>query len=484
MTVRARGRPARSDDAAVSSVLGAILVFGLMVMALVVVQVRFVPVWDEEREARHMQDLTTQLGQVKSDLDRQVDNRTDVSISNPVTLQDEGGFRFFTGAKVPAKVGFEPSPPGTGFTISSPKMTILQSGDQSFLGLADQADWVPIASTEDVIDEVVALRALRMRIDMHEDVCSTYQSDDTATLVVTDADGDEVGRTVATWLPSSSAEWALKLDVFANFDNGAVADDQVSSDTEFFFQQLCQGSQENFLDYHYFDLLDPALLFDAVVESAEFPITLTLDEDGLVASYVIVYDEASPGGGSTTVGSLGAVVEPYAPAPFPAGALVIEALNQRYTQQTYVLEHGALLRVQDGVAAMAVPPTFRIGQSALQTSIEWAIPSLQGSTGGLSGSDTATVVSTPDAGRIDILATAATIEVVIPTAYPAAWEDFLDRELREAGLVASSGYSLTPAAAGDSLTFSLIGVSTDANVADLFLNLRQANISLELRSSG
>jgi hypothetical protein len=477
-----------ADDVGVSNVLGAILVFGLLVITLVVVQTRFVPVWDEEREASHMQELTTQLGQIKSDLDRQVDNRTDVAIANPLTLQQSGGFRFFSGARLPGEVGFVPSAPGGGLTFDSPRMTVLRSGDQSFLGLADQDDWIAL-TTPEVLEDITLVRALRLRIDMDEDVCSTYQDDDTATLIVEDAGGDEVGRATTTWIPASSSEKALKIDIFANFDGEPVADDPISSDSEFFFSQLCQGGQDNFLDYNYFDLLDPSLLFDAVLESAEVPIQLTLQEDGLQASYVIVYDALAPGGGTTTVGTLGYVVAPYDPEPFAAGSLVIDANNQQYEPQTYVVEHGAVLRVQAGDAAMVVPPNFEVGVSGGQTTLDWTLPSLSGASGSLSGSDTATVVSLADPDRIDLEATAARLTVSIPTLYPDVWVMFLDRQLRDAGLEAATDYSVQ--AAGTGVTMSVLGLTaadtdpvTSLPIEDLFLKLRQATIELDLRSSG
>lgn len=476
-----RAAPRRPDDAAISSVLGAVLVFGLLVITLVVVQTEFVPVWAEEREASHMQELTTQLGQMKSDLDRQVDNRTSVSISNPLTLQREGGFRFFSGVQVPAEVSFEASAAGSGVTLRSDSMTILQSGDQSFLGLADDDDWVDIPPTDE-IEDITLVRALRLRIDMNEDVCVNYDANDYATLIIKDSDDEEAGRATVTWVPSNSAEWGLRLDIFANFDDGATANDQISSDTEFFFQQLCAGTQENYLDYHYFDLLDPSYLFDAVLEAAGTPITLELEELGLVASYVMVYDAEPAGGGTTTFGSLGLVVAPYEPDPFAAGRLVIDTNNQNYVEQTYILEHGALLRMQGGDAAMAIPPNFRVTQSDTQTTIDWALPSLDGSSGSLSGSDTATVVGTPDGDRIDIQATTAALTLEIPSEYPAVWEEFFDRELRAAGMDASTQYDLSSDA--DSVILEITGASSLVTVEDIFIQFRQTNIDLDLRSSG
>lgn len=469
------------DEAAISSVLGAILVFGLLVITLVVVQTEFVPVWAEEREAAHMQELTTQLGQIKSDLDRQVDNRTSVAISNPLTLQREAGFRFFTGTQLPSQVGFEASAAGSGVTLRSDSMTILQSGDQSFLGLADDDDWVDIPISDE-IEDITLVRALRLRIDMAEDVCVDYQANHFATLVIKDSDDKEAGRATASWLPSSSAEWALRLDIFANFDDGATADDQISSDTEFFFQQLCAGAQENYLDYHYFDLLDPSLLFDAVLGSAGTPLTIELSEDGLVASYVMVYDAAPAGGGTTTFGSLGLVVAPYEPAPFAGGRLVIDTNNQNFIEQSYILEHGAVLRVQGDEAAMAIPPNFRVTQSVVQTTIDWALPSLDGSSGSLSGSDTATVVGTPASDRIDIQATTGALSLEIPTQHPAVWEAFFDRELRLAGMDPSTQYDLS--AGTDSVLLEITGSSALSTVEDIFIQFRQTNIDLDLRSSG
>ncbi len=466
----------RSDDPAVSNVLGAILMFALFVISLVVIRVEFAPVWDEDREARHMDEVLGQLAQVKSDLDRQVDNRTDVGVSDPIRLDRQPGFRFLQGGGLPGSLAFDAAAAGTGVEISSPRMTILVSNGQSFYGITDPNDWEIIDGTEDEYIDVDRVRALRVRVLLPPDL-NYYEDGDSATLAIDDINGDPVGSAVVTFrdLPS---EWALQIQIFADTDSDGAIDDEVSSDLEAFFQQTAG------LQYFYVDLMDPSLLFDAILASAEGPLQLAITQDGLDAAYVVVFDSAQGGGTGTSGGAIGLVVDNYAAGPFEGGLLGFHGSNSRFVDQDYLLEHGAIVRIQEGVAVVAVPPRLAVTVGSAQTRIEWDLPSLGGVTQQLAGARSASILLDP-AERTSLEATARRITFEIPTAYPDAWEAFLHREFIEAGLsTADLEYSIQPTGSGIILTVD--GETIDPNVGDddLFFVFRQASIDVELRSSG
>ena len=137
----------RRDERAISNVLGAILVFGLLVMTLVTIQVKFVPVWDEEREARHVETVIDQLSLFKADAERLATNVTSGSVTDPLTISAQGGFSFFQGATLGGSAEFEPSASGAGIVITSPELRILQSNGQPLYALGEEWTAIPSSGT-------------------------------------------------------------------------------------------------------------------------------------------------------------------------------------------------------------------------------------------------------------------------------------------------------------------------------------------------
>jgi hypothetical protein len=457
----------------VSNVLGAILLFGLFVVTLVTVQVRYVPVWDEDREAKLMGHIEGQLAILKSDMDRQVDNRTDIPITDPLTLGTQPGFRFFHGEHLPGTASFLPAgSSGSPLTVSSPRLTVLQQNGESFLGIVDPTSWVPLDNNQDQYTEVANVRVLRVQIPwpaQTNDCNSPIQ----AILHVSDASSQELAKAEIT-CEDSSSERTLHTAIFRR---EAASDpwEEVSADTEAIFQ----GADA---DFFYVDLMAPSLLFDAVLSGLDAPLELSMEKIGLAASYILVYDDTSGGttGGGGTVPGL--VINNYGPAAYPAGSLTVETRNQRYPSQSFLVEHGAILVEQDLAAAMLVPPLLRFSASTTQTVVEWTLPSLTGAGQSLSGADSASVVADPTGSRVDLLAGAARLTFDIPSSHPAAWEDYIQRSLRDLGFVEGTQY--TAVSDSDSCLLTLEGTSSNAATDDLLLDFHQASIGLDLRASG
>jgi hypothetical protein len=80
-----------NSQSAVSNVVGGILFFALVVTLFIVIRVNFVPVWEAEREADHMETVQGQFAQIKADVDRMVANRTQAGVSDPITLSRTTG---------------------------------------------------------------------------------------------------------------------------------------------------------------------------------------------------------------------------------------------------------------------------------------------------------------------------------------------------------------------------------------------------------
>ncbi|MEA3165321.1 MAG: hypothetical protein QOJ26_165, partial [Thermoplasmata archaeon] len=150
----------RPDEPAVSSVLGAILVFGLLIMTLVTVQVNFVPVWDKQRERDQSLRVTQQMGTIKADLERIAANQTGTALSEPITLTRERGFSFFGATVLPGTARYTPTSTGAGMTLASSNPVAIQSASgQSLYGLSEDWSW-----TGSSIASILDIAHLRLRI--------------------------------------------------------------------------------------------------------------------------------------------------------------------------------------------------------------------------------------------------------------------------------------------------------------------------------
>jgi hypothetical protein len=77
----------KTTDSAVVGMVSAILIIGLLVAVISIVQVIYVPVIMEQREAEHMDKVTEQFGSLTSVIDGQAANgRKGVPIATFVTL--------------------------------------------------------------------------------------------------------------------------------------------------------------------------------------------------------------------------------------------------------------------------------------------------------------------------------------------------------------------------------------------------------------
>jgi hypothetical protein len=454
-------RTVRDDRSGVSQVLGGILMFGLLVVTLVVVQTRFVPVWDEDREARHMDSVANQLSAVISDVQRLAANQSSASIADPLTLDTDGGFRFFQGPTVPGGgLSFSPTAANAGFNVTSTNLRVFRRNGQDLFGLGET--WVTISGAAPV-DDVLAVDHLRVRVNMQPD----YDEGDSATLTVTDANGAFAGRAVVTFRDFPS-EHALETKIYNS------ANQQISSDLEAFFQQTA-------VDYFYVDLLDDGLLFDQVLAVAQTPFDVALSTggpNGLEADYTLAATTLT----GTPAGAGGLVIPNYR-VDLPSGALSFAANNQRFPSQTFVVENGALLVVQSDGVAMRVPPAMRITATSTQAVLSWTLPGLTGDASNIGGGTTASIVATPTGARNDVTGAAPLVTLRVPTAYPDVWATWLDDQMRGAGLSSTNGqYTVTPAAA--SVTLTLFGPNSSAVTEDVILSLQQSTIRLDLRPTG
>jgi hypothetical protein len=470
------------DDRAISSVLGAILLFGLLIVTLVKVRVEFVPVWDHDRESQFMGRVSSELAQIKTDLDRQVANQTSTSISDPIDLGNGGsGFTFFRGAEKNGVITFTPRSAAQGFTIAANPLTIQTRDGVPLQGLQG---YLALTNGQ-TAPSVVAFDTLKLRID------NPVGASNLATLRVdvTSAAGACSGQLILTMgAPPGGATHTnlprnIEVQTIASYSGPCLASPATvpvhSSDTVFGTCDAPCFAPTTF----FFDALDPALVFDQVLASAHdagpWSVKFTLTGT-LAASAVFVYEQAVAGG-TNRVGGGGAITPSYS-STLAAGTLTLTKQNQRFPSQSYVMEYGAIVLDQDGRSAMAVPPIFRINTTANQARLNIILPALTGTPNQVGASAAATITSTPQGQRGSLQAQAPAITITLSTAYGPTWVAYWDRIFTQAGFTAGTGYSASSSGTTATLTFS--GPVLDGVTNDVFLDLHTGPLALDLRATG
>ena len=465
-----RPLPRQGTDDGVSSVLGAVLVFGLLVITLVTVQVNFVPVWQEDREARHMDAVVDQLRLLKADLDRQANNATAGQVSAPLTLSTSGGFRFFQSAGTGGDAQFNPSASGSGATLASPRLRLIQRGGVELYALNEVWTAIPVSGTG-VVTDLTRVDHLRIRVtDPNQETHG-----DSATLTVRDANNNYAGKAIVTYLRSSS-ERSVQTEIFS----AASTTSPITLQRESYFHQVDPP-------YIYSNLLDDELLFGQVLSAAAKPMKFEFVQNDLNADYTVAYTAASGG----TVGSGGVVVNSFTETT-SSGRMVYTSNNQFFPAQDFILEHGGIVLDQPDGSAVVVPPSFALARSGAQAVLDWTLPALDGDASGLGGARAATVVARPTS-QAEFEGVAAQLTVVLPTEYGDAWEAFFENLFAAAGF--STDATLPPPtnpeavvqqiANGVQITvYGPVSNPGDTITEDVVLHYRHAIIDLDLRPSG
>lgn len=492
---RCVARSLADDEPAVSTVLGAVLMFGLLVLTLVMIQVRFVPVWDHDREADHMRAVHNQFAILASDVGRQADNRTNAPLTDGVTLAAPQGFRFFAGSSLPGTLSFAPAPPGGGFTVAAPQVHIMSIGGRSLF--AGSETWSNVVSAG-TLSNLLTVENLRLRV-LDVDANPVQYDGMSTTLTVRDAGGAVTGALHVTWLKGSSG-FTLQFQTWIG-DPAAPGNQPVSVQQDVYDQQTLPPSTCPVTGHVppldptpvevpciYTDLMRQDLQFDQVILLTTAPFSLTLASTGLVADYTMARTVSNPGGGSTTVGQTGKLVAPYTPQPLLSGALAMTMVNNQFPSQRFVLEHGAVILEQDDGVAMAIPPPFSASVVAGQTNIRWVVPAMTGDSSTLAGPSQASVTLTPLRGDANFVATAPQVTFTLSTLYPGVWVQYWTTTLQLAGLVntgAQPQFSTASTATTATVTiFGLVANPANTTSEDIQLSLKAATIDTAIDASG
>lgn len=429
----------RRDDRAVSVVVGAVLLLGIAVSALVLFRLAYVPQAGEQAEADHMREVTRAL--------------TGVDERLLATAGDADGALAATG--VPTTPGYPSLVPSAGsggtlafrpdageVTVSSPDLLVHTRNGSAQLGPQDADAWTRVNTQRSLTD---VMNVLGLWVNVTE---PSPTDGDRLTVEVTNDAGAFAGEFRATTTVDGQVDLAAETlrppaPGERAFHNHLLSIDQARWDTDYTL-----------------DVLTPVYGMASLIDSAERPLTLTFEDAGLDHAYLATYEERV-GAGMTRLVGAGEEIAPYE-RRFPSGSLAYTSANRYFVDQELVIEHGALVRIQSEGETFVIEPPLQVQTTDEHASVSLSVPTLEGSSVSVSGGSVE-VRTTPTSGQT-IGASAGELNLTFSTLSPGLWADFLRDELEDAGLTSTN---CPPTSSASSCQYEL---STTASLVRLELH--------------
>lgn len=465
--MRSRRRPWlqrwRRDEGGISAVLGAVLLLAVFISFLTVVQVAYVPVWEEDAEALHLRQAGEQLAALDAQWEQQVSLDAPSAYTQPLTLSPAGGetrLGVFRPATLPGELSIRPGDQPS--TVSTNRFLLQDDGTSRFFVLNE--DWVSFDSG-DRAEDVDDLLHLRMRIvDPAQYASGGGGGTHEGTITVIDNNGTFAGS-ITVGVGNHPSGYTVYIRVL-NADSETILDQT----TESFFQQDQPA-------FYWVDILDEGFFVESLLSAADGPIDLLLSNNDIDAEYAITFASES---GGVLVGSGGVLRSPYQRV-FAGGAFELHANTLQLPERTLRFEHGGVISAQADGAAFLIPPEFQVRSIGSIAELRMELASLQGDPDQISSTGQALLRVTPSADDL-LRGQAPRWSIDLDTDYPALWTSFWEQELQSAGFTSGAGeYSITSTADSVSLTF--YGPTTDpaSTVYDIAVTLthRQATLSIE-----
>lgn len=381
---------------AVSVVVSAVLVFGLIMMVLAVYTATIVPDQIRDAEAAHMRrvngalgDMATRLGQASSltgggQFSQQMDLGT---TSVP----------FFAAVESTGQLGVADN---AFFSSLSCDTTNLVARD----GAAAPGATFATANESMAVDEVLVLEFLVTSYDPGE------ESPVTTSVAAAGPDGSTLG-TFQLVLDQSTAT-VRTLD-----GDGALVVEQVIQQT---------GGP---IDSLRVDVMDRIYGFASLLEDAQGERTLTFSSS---TGSVTVYSVGRAADGTIVTKGSGRALSPGFARSVNSASLVYTSHNHRFMDQTYALEGGAVVLSQDAGDFLTVVPFRIVNPSAGTPHLDLNLINITG-TGDTTGTHRATVSVVV---RVPVLSIVECAEprVLITSEYQGGWATAWQDELTRAGL--------------------------------------------------
>jgi hypothetical protein len=438
-----------NSQSAVSNVVGGILFFALVVTLFIVIRVNFVPVWEAEREADHMETVQGQFAQIKADVDRMVANRTQAGVSDPITLSRTTGSRVFATPGLPGSIEFRP---GTaGMNLSANELFVYAQNGSSYI-IPDEK-WKEITSTASVID-ISSVAHMRVRVLDP----GNAGNGNSFTLTVFDKNGNYAGdmRVIKEGHPSG---YSIKSRV--RTATNTILYDQGES----FFQQDKPA-------LYWVDTFASDTQFGNILRSAEPPLKIQFSSSQLRGEYTITYVSSSAG---VLVGGTGRLITNFE-SELPSGRLEFTSTNTHYVQQNLLFSNGAVILSQPDGSAFLVPPSFDVRRAGSTVILDLSLPRLSGVAEGSSKRGVATVDNAPGPQTI-IEGSAPSFTFNVTTSYPGLWSQFMEERLVLAGLSKTAGHYVITQGTGW-IKVTVYGLTTPpaSTIHDIRVELQHAVI--------
>lgn len=496
------------QDEGVSTVLGAILMFGLLVITLVTIQTQFVPVWDKQRELDASRQVAIQFATIKSDFDRLTGNQTSLPISDPLSLSRDQGFSFFQTRLPPGVATFTPTVSNGGMTMSTARTFLLQqSGGQSLYSLGESWTW---DGTQ--ITGVTNIVHVRIRVPAPAGLPSAPLTP--LSLIINDRNGNCAAK-ILVYAEGAASSKTMDARLYAALTPTPGLSCQANAyETRptLYAASASYGTPPGAPTFYYFDALGPGGGFDqalGAIPRALYPLTMVGDQGSMGGvmgnagaadtGISIVYDQSTQYG-TVRVGGTGQTFSTFQQV-IPSGSLSVTVPNTRLPSQAYVMEYGAVFLDQPDGSAMVIPPNFAVSTALSQGSIAWTFPALSGGSSAVTGVRSATVVASPTSTQTFLQATAQDLTFTITTNHGAAWKSFWDQKMSLAGLSSSNVLSKAPCAdtttAAPQFTSSFdvnAGTATliffgpcsapNSGDQDITLAFQEASVGVDLRPAG
>lgn len=406
MKANARAVARRADrDAAVSSVVSAVLVFSLFSTAFVMWSVTQYPGWVEDREANHQAALRQALSQAQGDLEQlsASDQSGPVTTTLPLSARPipvlggvPGGGRL----RVEDGVAFDAS-------FTSPRLHLAGGGVAG----------APTASPQTVTG-IQSLQHLHVALDSAGVSAQDSQAWVQATLF-------DAGTTLTARLVHGGSN--VVDDCSGRGITVRVTTDAGSRDT----LVLCEAGTA--LTDFTVDLLEPRFglagsLGDLTPGHSLTVSTGTGGGGGVSATgtFLATWSDAD---GNTRVAGTGTSTPGY--SILREGArLVFDPARAEATPESLSWQLGAVVAEQGDAAGLAVAPHFALAVDGTTGYLRWTVTHLTGS-GDLTGGSATVQVAHGSTNEVVLTATGADLVLTTPSA--AAWRSFLSSQAQAAG---------------------------------------------------
>lgn len=447
----------RIGDEGVSVIVGAILITGIMLSAIVTVRLTFVPVWEEKAEAQHMEAVSRAMSELASETNRRIDNSSRAPVSVNIPMVAESGQTIFSTSRSPGALSFTDSQAPV--RVSTPSMLLQVRNGTDLAGVNET--WDTIGSSDEVRD---ATQVLNLRMNITGPPCqgtvrNCFDNGDNVRATITDSRGDFAGDLTAYMdRPKDSSTAFIKIQV------------RTPTKTVVFNNSVHSFQHTDWNPPYWVNTLNGDYRFDRLLDAARAPYDIRLTENGLDGTFSATYaqDVSGSGGAGTIIVGGGGILEGNFQRLFTGGSLSYESDNLHYPAQAYVIENGALILEQSDGATFKIDPPIEISAGGGAAIVGLGVPALQGESTSFTGSRT-TAVRLSTTSSQGAVGSAGSFNITFHTAYPDLWETFLEEELARAGLTTAQDCD-PPSVDGDDVDNDCrYALTTTSSKVDLML---------------